>query len=161
MLKSLRLLALGPFLNVREWRGKWRRRKLRNRVMKALAPAPRGAIANDRLRLRKTSLSLKVEWQARDVHPWDCDLPAWRKTEVFTVGLISDTVAAIRQAFDDLAEADTIQIRVVHPNEPDRTLLAGTVRRDDLNTALGSASPAMSLMLLGVKTPSACDSGEW
>jgi hypothetical protein len=132
---------------------------------------PRGGIAKDRLRLRKISLSLKVEWHARDVHPWDSDLPAWRKTELFTVGLIADTVAAIRQAFEDLAEVDDIQIRVVDPNEAERTVLVGTVCRDDVNAALDSASPAMSLRLLGVQhsvvdgsfqpvtSVSACDGG--
>lgn len=132
-------------------RGAWDRRRLRNRVIKALTLAPRGAVAHDGLQLRATSLSLTVEWQARDVHPWDRDLPVGRRTELFTTTLMADTVVAIRQMFERLAEVDVIQIRVLTPNEPGKTVLAGTVCRDNLCAAQACPSPAMSLKLLGVQ----------
>jgi hypothetical protein len=94
---------------------------------------------------------LNVEWHARDAHPWDCDLPIEQRAELFTAGLIADTVVAIRQLFEDLAEVDVIQICVLAPNDPDMTILAGTVCRDDLNAAVGCPSPAMSLRLLGLQ----------
>jgi hypothetical protein len=129
----------------------WERRRLRNRVIKGLELAPRGGVAKDRLQLRQASLSLSVEWQARDIHPWDGDLPLAQQTARFTRELMTDTLVAIRQLFDDLAEVDVIQIRVCGPNEPDRAVLAGTVCRNDLNTAASCPSPAMSLRLLGIQ----------
>jgi hypothetical protein len=120
-------------------------------VIKALTLAPRGAILDDGLRLRKMSLALTLEWYARDVHPWDGDLPADRRAELFTAELMTETVAAIRQTFDRLAEVDVIEVRVLAPNPPDRMVLAGTVCRDDLNAVEACPSPAMSLKLLGLE----------
>ncbi len=97
------------------------------------------------------SLSLKVEWYARDLHPWDRDLPIERRAERFAAAMMADTVVAIRQIFERLAEIDAIQIRVLDPTEPHKTILAGTVCRDDLNASRGCPSPAMSLKLLGVQ----------
>jgi hypothetical protein len=135
----------------RKWRGAFERRLLRNRVIKALTLAPRGGIARDRPLLREMSHSLKLEWYARDVHPWDCDLPAERREELFAAELITDTLVVIRQMFERLAEIDAIEIRVFEPNEPHKAVLAGTVCRDDLNAARCCPSPAMSLKLLGVQ----------
>jgi hypothetical protein len=100
------------------------------------------------------SVAVKLEWYARDVHPWDCDLPADRRGELFTAELMTDTVVAIQQMFERLAEVDVIQIRVLAPNQPDKTVLAGTVCRDDLYALYAAQtcpSPAMSLKLLGVR----------
>jgi hypothetical protein len=135
----------------RKWRAEWERRRLRNRVTKALTMAPRGGVASDGSLFPKMSLSLKVEWYARDLHPWDRDLPVERRAERFAADVMADTVVAIRQMFDRLAEIDAIQIRVLEPIEPHKTVLAGTVRRDDLNATRGCPSPAMSLKLLGVQ----------
>ena len=135
----------------RKWRSVRERRRLRNRVIKALTLTPRGAILDDSLRLRKMSLALTLEWYARDVHPWDGGLPDDRRAELFTAELMTETVAAIRQTFEHLAEVDVVEIRVLAPNQPDRTVLAGTVCRDDLNAAEACPSPAMSLKLLGVE----------
>src|ERR1700730_2694428 len=137
----------------RRWRAEWERSRLRNRVIKALTIAPRGGVARDGSLFREMSLSLKVEWWARDLHPWDRDLSVERREERFTAELIADTVVAIRQIFERLTEIDAIQIRVLDPNEPHETVLAGTVSRDDLNATRGCPSPAMSLKLMGVQHP--------
>jgi hypothetical protein len=113
--------------------------------------APRGGVANDVSLLREMSLSLRVEWYARDLHPWDRDLPVERRAELFTAELLADTVVVIRQIFERLAEIDTVQIRVLEPAEPHKTVLAGTVCRDDLDATWGCPSPAMSLKLLGLE----------
>jgi hypothetical protein len=134
-----------------KWRGRWERRRLRNRVIKALTLAPRGAVRDDGPRVREMSLALRLEWHARDIHPWDCDLPADRRAELFTEELMAETIVAIRQAFERLAEVDVIEIRVLAPNEPGKTVMAGTVCRDDLIAARACPSPAMSLKLLGIQ----------
>jgi hypothetical protein len=63
---------------------------------------------------------------------------------------MADTIVAIRQMFERLAEIDVIQVRVLEPKEPHRALLAGTVCREDLSAARSCPSPAMNLKLLGV-----------
>jgi hypothetical protein len=113
--------------------------------------APRGGVAGDGSLSPKMSLSLNVEWYARDLHPWDSDLPVDRRAELFAAGLVADTVVVIRRMFERLAEIDAIQIRVLEPIEPHKTVLAGTVCRDDLNATRGCPSPAMRLKLLGVQ----------
>jgi hypothetical protein len=135
----------------RKWRAEWARRRLRKRVARALTMAPRGGVANDGTSLRTVSLSLEVEWYARDLHPWDRDLPVERRAELFSAELMADTVVALRQLFERLADIDAIQIRVLEPTEPHKTVLAGTVCRDDLIATQGCRSPAMSLKLLGVQ----------
>jgi hypothetical protein len=135
----------------RRWRADWEQRRLRKRVAKALTMAPRGGIAGDGMLLRTMSLSLSVEWYARDLHPWDRDLPVERRAKLFAADLMADTVVAIRQMFERLAEIDAIQVRVLEPTEPHETVLAGTVCRDDLNATRDCRSPAMSLKLLGVQ----------
>jgi hypothetical protein len=134
----------------RKWGEGWERLQLRNRVIHALRLAPRGAVPRDSPLLQKMSVSLEVEWYARDVHPWDRDLPAERRAELFTAGVMTDTVVAVRQMFECLAEMDVLQVRVLEPNEPHRPVLAGTVSRDDLNAFAKSASPTMNLKLLGI-----------
>jgi hypothetical protein len=128
----------------------WDRRQLRNRVIHALKLAPRGAVPSDSPLLQKMSVSLEVEWYARDVHPWDRDLPAECRAELFTAGLMADTTVAIRQMFECVAEIDVLRVRVLEPNEPHRPVLAGTVSRSDLNACATSASPTMTLKLLGI-----------
>ena len=64
--------------------------------------------------------------------------------------LMAETIVAIRQTFERLAEVDVIEIRVLAPNEPGKAVLAGTVCRDDLIAAQACPSPAMSLKLLGI-----------
>ena len=135
----------------RKWRSGLERRRMRNRVIKALTLAPRAAVPDDGPRLRKMSLALRLEWYARDIHPWDGDLPAERRAELFTAALMAETIAAIRQTFERLAEVDEVEIRVLAPNEPDKTVLAGTVCRNDLCAAQACPSPAMSLKLLGIR----------
>jgi hypothetical protein len=138
----------------RKWRCGMERRRLRNRVIKALTLARRAAVPDDGPRIRKMSVALRLEWYARDIHPWDCDLPAERRAELFTAALMAETIAAIRQTFERLAEVDEVEIRVLAPNEPDKpdkTVLTGTVCRDDLSAAQACPSPAMSLKLLGIR----------
>jgi hypothetical protein len=46
------------------------------------------------------SLALRLEWHARDIHPWDSDLPDDRRAELFTAAFLAGTVCR-----DDLSAA--------------------------------------------------------
>jgi hypothetical protein len=132
-------------------RGIRERRRLRKRVDRALRVLPRGGCADDRLIVKCISVGLRVEWWARDVHPWDRDLPVDERDELFLELCRRDTVDAVQRIFARLAEVDEIEIRVVQPDAAARTTLAGTVSRHDVNVVTSHPSPGMSLMLMGIR----------
>ena len=133
------------------WLGQIReRRRLRKRVTQALQLRPRGGCIDDRLTVKRMSTQLQIEWCARDVHPWDLDLPVERRGELFLEQCRHDTLVAVHRLFARLAEVDVIEIRVVEPQPSARTILAGTVSRHDLNIATHPRSPRMSLKLMGI-----------
>jgi hypothetical protein len=123
----------------------------RRAVLMALALSPRGFVSNDRLRLCTLSARLRLEWQTRDVHPWDDDLPGDRQATRFCEQTLLDTETALVQCFEMLPQIEAIDLRVLEPREPNRLLLAGTVERGDVMTALALSSPAMRLRMLGVQ----------
>ena len=84
-------------------------------VVRALALRPRGGIANDVLALRKLSIGLHLEWLARDIHPWDRDLPEGSRAELFVQQCLEDVDAAIPRLFHRLPEVDVIEVDVVEP----------------------------------------------
>jgi hypothetical protein len=45
--------------------------RLRSRVIAALEVNRRAGIRNDGLSLKRMRNRLEVEWQAREIHPWD------------------------------------------------------------------------------------------
>lgn len=135
----------------RTWTAARERRRFRKRIRQALKLSARGAVANDGLPLRNLSSRLNVEWCARDVQPWDRDLPAEQQTKLFVEQCLTDTVVAIRRMFERMAEVDVIDIRVVEPERPGATVLAGTVCRDDVRAARRYPSPKMNLEVLGVR----------
>jgi hypothetical protein len=55
--------------------------KMTREVTRSLRLRPRGAIAHDVLHLAALSLRLRVEWRARDVHPWNHDLSTQRQAQ--------------------------------------------------------------------------------
>lgn len=123
-------------------------RHLRGRVVRALAITPRGGVAHDFLQLSNFSAHLRVEWTARDVHPWDSDLPPGARAERFVDQSLTDTNAAIHRLFRMLPEVEVIEIRVLDPNSG-APIIAGTITRDEALT-VSSPSPRMKLKKLGV-----------
>jgi hypothetical protein len=123
-------------------------RRLKGRVVKALALTPRGGVAHDVLQLSNFSARLRVEWTARNVHPWDSDLPSELRAEKFVGQSLTDTNVAINRLFRMLPEVEVIEIRVLDPNSG-APIIAGTITRDEALT-VSSPSPGMKLKKLGV-----------
>ena len=134
---------LGRFTDARE------RRRLHGRVKRALQLHPRGGCVDDSLTVKDISNELRVEWCARDVHPWDRDLPAHQRDELFLEQCRHDTLVAVQRLFDQLMEIDVIEIRVFEPQPSARILLAGTVSRHDV-TAMTTRSSRMRLKLMWI-----------
>jgi len=120
-------------------------------VTKALALRPRGFIPRDVLRLSKLSVQLQVEWRTRDIHPWDHDLPSDRRADLFREQALHDTDAAILRFFQILPDVDAIEIRVLAPHPPNGVIFAGRVARQDVLAARPLSSPAMRLMMMGIR----------
>jgi hypothetical protein len=133
------------------------RRRLHKRVKRALQLRPRGGCVGDRLTVNRISTQLRVEWCARDVHPWDRDLPRDQRDDLFLEQCRHDTLVAVQRMFARLAEVDVIEILVVEPQPSARTILAGTVSRHDLNVVTRHRSLRMSLKLLGIHYEAAQD----
>jgi hypothetical protein len=125
------------------------RRRLHGRVKRALQLHPRGGCVDDSLTVKHISNELRVEWCARDVHPWDRDLPAHQRDELFLEQCRHDTIVAVQRLFDQLMEIDVIEIHVFEPPPSARILLAGTVSRHDV-TAVTTRSSRMRLKLMGI-----------
>ena len=118
------------------------------RVHRALALPPRGGVAKDILLLKQLFVHLRVEWFARDVHPWDRDLSKERQAELFTQQCLEDVDAAIPRLFKELPEIDVVEIGVLD-RESNAKIITGVVNRENAR-ASADLSLAMRLNAIGV-----------
>ena len=118
------------------------------RVAHALALKPRGAVRDDVLAIDRLAVALHVQWFARDVHPWDRDLPEKRRAELFAQQCLGDVDAAIPRLFEQLPEIDILEIGVLDRDSKSR-IIAGVVHRSDLAARVGS-SLGMRLKTIGI-----------
>src|SRR5262249_43539864 len=134
--------------------GAWtrgRERRLWKRLTRALGLGPRAAEVPDRVPLSNVSTRMEIEWYAREVHPWDRDLPAERKARLFADESLTHTGAAIRGGWERFPEVDAIEISVLEPHKPHAVLFKGSVSRDGFDRCPPNLSPGMTLKLLGVE----------
>jgi hypothetical protein len=122
--------------------------RITRRVAHALALTPRGAVWNDVLAIDRLAIALHVEWFARDVHPWNDDLPERRRSELFAQQCLEDVDAAIPRLFEQLPEIDTLEIRVLE-RESKTQIITGVVQRSDLAIHV-SSSLGMRLKTIGI-----------
>jgi hypothetical protein len=122
----------------------------RRNLDRALALHLRGEVRRDGLTLKNVSNRLEIQWWARNIHPWDRDLPAETAASLFVEQTLADTEAAIFRLFRALPQVDVIELTVVGP-QSETPIMSGRVHRSTLNTARrGLASIGMRLMDLGV-----------
>jgi hypothetical protein len=114
----------------------------------ALALNLRGEVREDGLTLSRVLSRLEIEWYARDIHPWDRDLPAEDRPYMFVQQCLSDTEAAISRLFERLPQVDTIDVRVLE-RRLNMPIIAGTVSRSGLERN-STLSVGMRLMLSGL-----------
>ena len=126
-------------------------RTYRRRIEHILALNRRGEVRRDGLRLHKICSRMEIQWRARDIHPWDRDLPTEKRAGLFVAQSLADTEAVISELFGALPQVDVIDLMVLHPAS-DAAMMAGTVHR----TALAGERPhllsiRMRLTELGVR----------
>ena len=124
------------------------RRRLRRRVMTALALNRRGEVRPDALALNRFEYCLQIEWRARDVHPWDRDLSAARIARLFAEQCLDDTSAALDRLFSKVPEIDVVEFKVTHPTSG-ASIMSGSIARSEARTVKASSS-GMKLKQLGV-----------
>jgi len=118
------------------------------KIERALALHRRGEVRSDGLQLIFAETTLRLEWLARSVHPWDSDLPADRAERAFTQQCLADTGAALTRLFAEIPVLDAIEVRVRRsPSQP--PLLAGTVQRKCFESG-DYSSVGMRLRAIGV-----------
>jgi len=126
------------------------RSRYRHSIDDALALYRRGEVRSDGLTVKDACVRLEIIWHARDIHPWDRDLPAHQKQTEFAEQALDDTEAAVLRIFERRPEIDVIDLIVLQPKSQD-VLATGTVHRSDLNTARPHLlSVNMRLRQLGV-----------
>ena len=109
------------------------RSRYRHRIDDALALYRRGEVRSDGLTVKDACVRLEITWHARDIHPWDRDLPAHQKQTQFAEQALDGTEAAVLRIFERRPEIDVIDLTVLQPKSQD-VLATGTVHRFDLNT---------------------------
>jgi hypothetical protein len=122
--------------------------RLRRKVLGALEVNRRAGVRNDGLSLKRMRNRLEVEWQAREIHPWDQGLPPERAAQRFVQQCLEDVDAAISRLFATLPDTDEIVLRVLDPASGD-PIVAGTVARADAAGAR-AGSIGMKLKSLGL-----------
>src|ERR1700722_10280603 len=123
---------------------------LRDTVMEALALHRRGEVRTDDLQMMELAVRMQVRWRAREIHPWDRDLPPGRAARKLSQQCLSDTEAALERLFVACPEVDVIEVEVLEPNaDGERRVMFGTVRRDEF-AQWHPLSTDMRLRLVGL-----------
>jgi hypothetical protein len=123
--------------------------KMTREITRSLRLQPRGGVAHDVLRLAALSLRLRVEWRARDVHPWDHDLSEHRQAQLFARQCLKDVDTAIARVFDRVPEMQVLEV-VVRAPRSGAIIMSGVVHRDDLRGA-SHLTLEMKLRTIGIK----------
>jgi hypothetical protein len=121
---------------------------LKGRVLRALALHRRGEVRPDGLELKAMSTTMRIEWFARDIHPWERTADPARRDRLFAEQCLRDVDATISRLFREIPELDTLEVRVFHRGSAS-PLMAGTVNKGDLMPP-GRGAPGMKLKTLGV-----------
>jgi hypothetical protein len=135
---------------VRRLRAAWRLRRTRGMLVNALALHRRGEARSDGLSLLEVSFKLTVNWRARDIHPWDRDLPEVQAAPRLLDQTLQDAEAAVERIFSAFPEANTLELNVFEKDPAsNRVIMSGLVARSDLKRC-ASSSIAMRLRMLGI-----------
>ena len=121
----------------------------RRRMERALALHRRGEARPDGLQLAAARSRLEIEWRARQIHPWDRNLPKAKEERLFEEQLLADTEAAIERLFAAMPYVDVIDLNVLDPTAQAR-LLSGTIRRSEWRRGSEFKSIRMRLRALGI-----------
>jgi hypothetical protein len=119
------------------------------KVERALALNQRGEARSDGLEMTSAKTTLRIDWLAREIHPWDRDLPTETAERLFSQQCLDDASAAITRLFAEIPVLDSIEL-CVRREISGPTILSGTVYRYDSLRANDYASTGMRLRAIGL-----------
>ncbi|HSU91647.1 MAG TPA: hypothetical protein VLI44_09350 [Sporolactobacillaceae bacterium] len=120
------------------------------KIQRAMALNQRGEVRSDGLQMTSAKTTLRIDWLAREIHPWDRDLPLERAERLFSQQCLDDANAAISRLFAEIPVLDSIEVRVRRDiSRP--TILEGTVYRRDSLSGNDYASTGMRLRAIGLR----------
>ena len=119
------------------------------KVERALALNERGEVRSDGLEMTSAKTSLRIDWLAREIHPWDRDLPRETAERLFSQQCLDDANAAITRLFAEIPVLDSIEL-CVRRDITGPPILSGTVYRGDSLRANDYASTGMRLRAIGL-----------
>ena len=115
-----------------------------------MAVGNRGAVRGlDALELRDLHATMRVEWIARELHPWERARDPRVAGQLFAQQCLRDVDAAIARLFDQLPEVDALEIRVLR-EVGGLVLFEGLVERHE-PALVQHLSPRMKLKSIGVR----------
>jgi len=133
---------------LRKLRGRRASTRLFAKVRRALALNRRGEARKDGLPLVEVSMSLKVKWRVRGLHPWDHDLAKDKAALRFIEQALFDTESALHRLFAANPEVGSIDFEVLERKPTsDRVIIAGVVERKEFAER---DSPAIGMRLRSV-----------
>jgi hypothetical protein len=119
------------------------------RVRRAIESRRRGEARSGGLKLAALSTLLRVEWLAREIHPWEQNSRQDHKDRLFTEQCLEDTLAVVERLFKEMPDLRTLEIGVRREASA-APLLAGVVKRAQLEQA-GNRAPGMKLKMIGIQ----------
>lgn len=124
--------------------------QMRDAVRWALALHLRGEARTDDLVLIDLSVRMQLRWRAREIHPWDRDLPPSRAAKKLAEQSLADTEAALERLFSACPDVDVVELSVMEPDgEGDRRIIFGAVQRNEFQQ-WHPLSTNMRLRLVGL-----------
>lgn len=119
------------------------------RVRRAVESRRHGETKGGGLKLAALSTVLRVEWMAREIHPWEQSSRQDHKDRLFTEQCLEDTLAVIERLFKEMPDLSALEIGV-RREASEAPVLAGVVKREQLTQA-GDHAPGMKLKMIGVQ----------
>jgi hypothetical protein len=121
------------------------------KLHRALALHSRGEVRRDGLQITVAKTTLRVEWLARDIHPWDRKAPLETAERLFREQCLDDTDAAITRLFAEIPILNSIEV-CVRRTASGPPLISGTVDRQELRS-YRNLSTGMRLRSMGLFIP--------
>lgn len=112
-------------------RRKWSLYCFHRKIDKALALHSRGEVRRDGLLLHQVQGRLGIQWQARDIHPWDAGLSSERQRVMFIDQTLADVCAVVQRLFEQFPEISSLDLRVLN-SRSGAVIVAGVVERSSL-----------------------------
>jgi hypothetical protein len=128
----------------------WKLHRVRRVLDRALALHRRREVRSDGLVLVNYAMKLSVSWRAREIHPWDRNMPEEKIAPRLVAQTMHDAEDAVERIFEAFPEADVLDLNILECDpDSNQVIMSGVVMRSDLRR-FAAASIGMRLRMLGI-----------